>query len=110
MATCLINLIDNACKYALAPKKVTVETEQISNVIYVRVTDNGPGIPVNEQERVFAPFYRSESALSRMSEGTGLGLHIAKAVAELHSGNIGAGEGRPNGSCFTLSIPVFGRA
>lgn len=82
---CLTNLIDNACKYGVYAK-VSVVREGRSVVI--RVRDGGPGIPPDELGKVFDPFYRVESSRSRSTGGTGLGLTIAKNIAEQHGGTI----------------------
>ncbi len=82
---CLDNLIDNALRYG-ACARVTIDDDDTSLRIVVR--DDGPGIPEQDLERVFEPFFRLESSRSRDSGGTGLGLAIARNIARWHGGDI----------------------
>ncbi|MBI1889388.1 MAG: HAMP domain-containing protein [Burkholderiales bacterium] len=86
---CLINLIDNAVKYGQRAE-VSARKEGIDGAMFVRVRirDHGPGIPQEEMQKVFEPFYRLESSRSRQTGGTGLGLTIARNVAQQHGGSI----------------------
>jgi signal transduction histidine kinase len=82
---CLGNLIDNAIKYGRA---ALLTVEDGSERLTIRVRDRGPGIPESELERVFEPFQRLEGSRGRDSGGTGLGLTIARSVAQLHAGSL----------------------
>jgi signal transduction histidine kinase len=82
---CLNNLIENAVKYG---KNATIIVQDEEAQLVLKVEDEGPGIPAEEQENVFAPFYRTESSRNRDSGGTGLGLSIARSIAHDHGGNI----------------------
>jgi signal transduction histidine kinase len=82
---CLTNLLDNAVKYGQYAH-VTATRDGAFAVICIR--DGGPGIPEAEWEKVFEPFYRLESSRSRQTGGTGLGLTIARNIAEQHGGRI----------------------
>ena len=81
---CLTNLIENAVKFGDAAS-VTLED---GHALRVRVADHGPGIPTDELDRVFQPFYRSDGALTRHIEGTGLGLGIARDIVHGHGGTL----------------------
>lgn len=81
---CLTNLLDNAIKFG---GSATVKVEEDS-VLIIRVRDEGPGIPPEEIERVFEPFYRVESSRNRDTGGTGLGLSIARDIAQAHGGSL----------------------
>ncbi len=82
---CLVNLIENAVKYGGAALIRVTETQ---NELEILIRDRGPGIPAAELEKVFEPFYRLEESRNRETGGTGLGLTIARAVAENHGGRL----------------------
>lgn len=81
----LANLIDNGIKYGNA---VSVTLRDDDKHLLIDILDSGPGIPENEQQRVFQPFYRLESSRNKHTGGTGLGLVIAKNIIQHHGGNI----------------------
>ncbi len=81
---CLTNLIANAIKFGTRAEVIVADAEQLT----IRVRDQGPGIPAEELERVFEPFHRLESSRNRSSGGTGLGLTIARDVAQAHGGTL----------------------
>ena len=82
---CLSNLIDNAVKYG---KNATIIVDDHDKQLQIHILDNGQGIPETELERVFEPFYRLESSRSRDTGGTGLGLGIARNIAQMHGGDL----------------------
>jgi signal transduction histidine kinase len=101
---CLSNLIDNAVKYG---QRAEVTVERIGGAARIRIRDDGPGIAQDEQARVFEPFYRIESSRSRESGGTGLGLTIARNIAEHHGGAVALAN-RPDGGLeVTLTLPEY---
>lgn len=81
---CLMNLLDNAIKFG---GRALIQVE-VDGALIVRVRDEGPGIPPEELERVFQPFYRVEGSRNRETGGTGLGLSIARDVAQAHGGSL----------------------
>lgn len=82
---CLGNLIDNAVKYG---KSATVIVNDHDKQLQIHILDQGQGIPETELKRVFEPFYRLESSRSRDTGGTGLGLGIARNIAQMHGGDL----------------------
>lgn len=68
------------------------------------ITDDGPGVPPDQREKIFERFGRVESARDRRSGGTGLGLAIARAIAERHRGEIAVTEANGGGACFTVRL------
>jgi len=82
---CLNNLIENAVKYG---KNATIIVQEEEARLVLKVEDEGPGIPAEEQENIFDPFYRIESSRNRDTGGTGLGLSIARSIARDHRGDI----------------------
>jgi signal transduction histidine kinase len=82
---CLANLIDNALRYG---KRATVVVEDAPEMLAIRVRDDGPGLPEDQLERAFEPFFRGEASRSRDTGGTGLGLGIARNIARAHRGDL----------------------
>ena len=81
---CLTNLVENAIKFG-GSAQISV---QDGAAVVIRVVDGGPGVPPDEIERVFEPFYRVESSRNRDTGGTGLGLSIARDIAQAHGGSL----------------------
>ena len=99
---CFVNLIDNAVKYG---HQARVLVEGFNGTARIRIRDKGPGIAQAELARVFEPFYRVESSRSRESGGTGLGLTIARNIAEQHGGSIALANIADGGLEVTLILP-----
>lgn len=101
---CLVNLIDNAVKYG---HKAHVTVERLAGAARIRIRDEGPGIPQDHLARVFEPFYRVETSRSRASGGTGLGLTIARNIAEQHGATLSLANGDAGGLEAVLTLPEF---
>jgi PAS domain S-box-containing protein len=103
----LVNLLGNAIKFTPNDGKVGVEVSLgADGWIDITVWDTGIGIPADEQERVFDPFYQVEkNILSRETEGTGLGLAISRQLAQLMKGDLSVESTIGEGTRFTLSLP-----
>jgi signal transduction histidine kinase len=101
---CLVNLIDNAVKYG---REAAVTVERSNGAARIRICDRGPGIAEAELARVFEPFYRVEGSRSRESGGTGLGLTIARNIAEQHGGSIVLANRAEGGLEVTLVLPEY---
>ena len=99
----LMNLLGNAVKFTPDSGKIEVAAHQIGDVVRMEVRDTGPGIPLEEQQRIFKAFQRLQQ--SKTTEGTGLGLAITKRLVELQGGNLGIESQPGNGSCFYLTLP-----
>lgn len=107
MRRALTNLIDNALRYG---KTAYVELEQTIGFVRIKITDTGPGIPEDEFEAVFKPFTRLEGSRNIATGGVGLGLSIARDIAQSHGGNITLENqkdklGRISGLEVTLKLP-----
>lgn len=85
----LVNLIENALKYAGPQPQVSVRARTLGEQVELEVIDQGPGIPLEDQKRVFERFYRVDKARTRDSGGSGLGLAIVKHLAENQGGSVG---------------------
>ena len=102
-AEALCNLLDNAVKYTPAGGRVTVEAVSYQLFCRIDVTDTGPGIPEEELSKVFQRFYRSPAAYE--AEGVGIGLYLARQIAQGQGGYIKASSQPGQGSCFSLYLP-----
>lgn len=98
------NLLDNACKHGGGRGEVSVEIGRDNGDAVVRVSDQGPGIPPQDIDRVFHRFYRIDR--SRSQPGTGLGLAIAKHLVALHGGSIRASNRPEGGATFEVRLPI----
>ena len=101
------NLLANAIKYTKPSGRVDVTVEQQNDSWKVVVQDTGIGIPISAQKHLFSKFYRVHGGLDSGSTGTGLGLYIAKSIAERHQGVISVESQEGAGSTFTLIIPIY---
>jgi signal transduction histidine kinase len=101
----LLNLIDNAIKYAAVGKQITVEFKDEPGQCVVRVRDNGPGVPVAHKEQIFAKFHRVDDSLTARQQGSGLGLSIARQLAEALGGSLVFCDDEDGGACFELTLP-----
>ena len=97
-----LNLMENGCKYS-DNHRVQVTLEQQGSQIQINFRDEGVGIPEEEQELIFEPFYRAKNSVS--VQGSGLGLPLVKRITLLHSGSINVVSKPGNGSVFILQFP-----
>ncbi len=103
----LLNLISNAIKFSLPGKEILVRMEQKdAHTVSISVRDEGMGIDSRHLETIFDKFVQVNRNLNRTAEGTGLGLPIAKSLAELHGGIIRAESEPGKGSTFTIELPI----
>lgn len=98
------NLIENAIQYARIEPRISLRLEQKNRLIEMFVSDNGPGIPVEEKENIFKPFYRLNND-NRMIRGTGMGLHLVREILDSVNGSIQVSETGPEGTTFCVRIP-----
>jgi two-component system phosphate regulon sensor histidine kinase PhoR len=98
------NLVDNALKYT-ERGGVTLRVGTGDRGAWCEVADTGPGIPLEDQPRIFERFYRVDKARSREKGGTGLGLSIVRHILALHGGQVSV-RSRPNqGTVFRIELP-----
>ena len=98
------NLINNAIKYSKDGGQVEVGCEHKPNETVFSIKDQGIGIPEKQQDKVFQKFFRGENALTQATDGTGLGLYIAKAIVEAHGGKIWFESVENQGTTFYFSL------
>jgi len=101
----LVNLIDNAIKYVPQGGKIRVEWQGSPSAVFLRVSDNGPGIPPEYQARLFERFFRIDKARSREIGGTGLGLAIVKHIMQKHGGSVRVESQLGKGTEFICEFP-----
>lgn len=104
------NLLSNGIKYTMPGGKVEATLKESDGRLSLSVKDTGVGISKEAQKYLFNKFYRVHGGLDSGSKGTGLGLYIAKSIAERHRGTITVESDVGKGSLFTLSLPVFDQA
>lgn len=103
----LMNLVSNAIKYTPEGGSVSISVGRRDGTASVSVRDTGVGISEKDQRRLFSKFFRANNAVTRQENGTGLGLTIAKAIAELHGGSLSISSRENDGSTFTINLPVM---
>jgi len=103
----LDNLINNAIKYSPEGGEIRIVGSYDSQYVTIAVSDQGVGIPLDEQDHIFERFYRIDDALSRQTQGTGLGLYLAQAVVKAHGGQISVESQPGQGSTFRFTLPRF---
>lgn len=101
----IVNLLSNALKYSPRDASVEVTVLAVGGEGVVAVRDRGPGIPLDDQSRVFDRFYRAENGSDRRTGGTGLGLFIARQLVEAMSGRVWLVSRPGQGSTFSFSLP-----
>ena len=106
----LTNLLSNAVKYTPDKGTIVVKTHELSDSGYLQlsVTDNGIGIPLKDQPKMFQSFYRAGNVFKTGASGTGLGLNITKSLVELHGGKIWFESTPGSGSTFYVTLPLAG--
>ena len=101
----LANIIDNALRYTPQGGTVQITCGEDTDNAFVRVADNGPGIPPDILANVFEPMVRADSARSSRADGAGLGLTIAARLLQNQGGTIHAAKAHPHGAVITLRLP-----
>ncbi len=101
----LRNLVENAVNYSPEGRRIRLDARPSGDRVAITVSDEGPGVPEADLERVFERFYRVDKARSRESGGTGLGLSIVKHLVGLLGGRVWAANRPEGGAVFTISLP-----
>ena len=104
----VVNLLDNAAKYAPAETPVTVTVRRDGADVTCEVADEGPGIPDAEKDRVFEQFYTVHGVTPVDGRRSlGLGLALCRSIVEAHGGRIWARDNEPTGAVFAFSLPAY---
>ena len=100
------NLLENGIKYSGDNGRVQLQLNKLGQIAKIKVSDDGIGIPLGEQERVFERFYRVDRGRSRQQGGTGLGLSIVKHIVNAHHGEVRIDSELDKGTIFEVRIPA----
>lgn len=104
MSQVVLGLLSNAADAVPPAGEIVLAAHTEDGTVRLQVADSGPGVPAELRGRIFEPFFTTRQ------KGTGLGLAIARQIVRAHGGEIGVGEGRGGGACFTISLPSAGGA
>jgi len=106
----VVNLVDNAVKYAAsaAEKTIVVRTRPEADYVLLEVEDRGPGVEHRQRKKIFDTFYRGQDENRRETTGTGLGLALVKRFADAHGGFVDVRSARPSGSVFRVGLAARG--
>ena len=107
IAQCVINLLSNAAKYSDESKPIRLEMEREKDGVAIRVTDEGIGIPEEDVQQIFEPFFRGGDASVRRRKGTGIGLAITFYIVSAHKGAVDVVSSPGEGSTFSLWFPSW---
>jgi len=102
----LVNLIENAAKYSPPGAPIDLSASRDGSWLVFAVADRGPGVPEDERDRIFEPFYR-RSSVAPDAGGAGLGLSIARGIAEAQGGAVSVRDREGGGSVFALRVPYI---
>jgi signal transduction histidine kinase len=108
LSRALWNLLDNAVKYAGEGRSIAVAVESRADLVSISVSDQGPGIPREEQKEIFDKFVRGAYAREHHIRGTGIGLTMVRHIVEAHAGKIELVSAPGKGSTFTILLPARG--
>lgn len=100
------NILDNAIRYTKPGGEIIINLKRNKKEIEIQIKDSGVGIPEEEQSRVFSKFFRGSNITKMETEGTGLGLYIAKNIIEAHGGKVWFESRRDEGTIFYIIIPI----
>ncbi len=115
MKRVFVNIFENSAKYRTAERSIIrLNSKKLEKSVEIRITDDGPGVPTQDLERIFNSFYRGDQSRTNPGKGSGLGLAVAKQIVECHGGSIRAesGEKQPEtdggkGLSIVITLPVY---
>ncbi|MDO8521238.1 MAG: PAS domain S-box protein [bacterium] len=102
------NFLSNSVKYTQAGGHIAVEISTNQNMLYIRVTDNGYGIPKSQHAQMFQKLFRADNVRQKDTEGTGLGMYIVKAIVESSGGQLSFESEENHGTTFHVLLPLVG--
>ena len=102
----MLNLLDNAIKYGPQGQTVVVELTQASDKACIAVSDQGPGVPVSERERIWGGYYRLDRERDSAIAGTGIGLAVVGELLGKHNASVRVEDGESGGARFVIELPL----
>jgi two-component system, OmpR family, sensor histidine kinase BaeS len=102
----LINLLENSLKYTNSPGKISVSMHKDKETVYIEIADSAPGVPAVDIPKLFTPLYQANSARSRSSGGSGLGMAICESIVKSHHGRITATNSSLGGLSIRIALPT----
>ena len=102
----VINLLDNAIKYAPAGSRITISITEKQEKVHMRIADEGPGIPDDQKALVFDLFFTSGNPSGDSRRGLGIGLSLCQSIIQAHNGTITVSDNVPHGAVFEFSLPM----
>ncbi len=102
----IVNLAENALKYTPPGSLIQISARRQGRLIAISVSDNGPGIPDSQKEKIFDMFYTGKNKISDSRRSLGLGLALCKSIVNAHGGEISIEDNIPQGALFTFTIPA----
>lgn len=106
MMQVIINIVDNAVKYTQKGSVITVSARKKESLIYVCISDDGPGIPESMKPQVFKMFFTGENQIADSRRSLGLGLCLCRSIINAHGGEITLTDNQPHGCVFTFTLPA----
>ena len=106
MMQVIINIVDNAVKYTQKGSVITVSARKKESLIYVCISDDGPGIPDSMKPQVFKMFFTGENQIADSRRSLGLGLCLCRSIINAHGGEITLTDNQPHGCVFTFTLPA----
>ena len=100
------NIIENAAKHGGTDGRIDISAVVRDRRVDILIADQGPGIPADEIEEIFTPFFRGDYARSNQVRGSGLGLSLVKEIVGAHGGGVAVSSKLGKGSTFTVSLPI----
>ena len=98
--------MSNAIKYTYPGGKISIETAEEKENLMIKISDNGCGIPISQQDKIFTKFFRSDNARRQDTDGTGLGLYIVKSILDHIGGKVWFSSKEKEGTSFYFTIPL----
>ena len=103
----IINLIENAIKYSSPKGHIDITVEESNKLLLIKIKDDGIGIPEKQKNYVFTKFFRGKNVMKVETEGSGLGLYLAKDIINKHDGNIWFESKEDMGTTFFVTLPYI---